>query len=78
MTDTPFTIEGPDDEGNVWLRFAGSVPPELKLYLGPKDQVAETLSQWLGSIDYDTDFGRDPALVNHARSGHGPTGFDPA
>lgn len=48
----PFNIEGPDDKGNVWL-YHPAYHAEVRQYLGHKDQVAEILSQWLGSIDYD-------------------------
>lgn len=44
----PFNIEGPDDEGNVWLMIGMRT-----LNLGPKDQVVEILSQWLASIDHE-------------------------
>lgn len=43
-----FDIEGPDEDNCVWLH-SGSIT----LNLGPKDDVAEKLSQWLGSIDYE-------------------------
>lgn len=51
MTQSPFTIEGPDDEGNVWILWTETFPA-LRTNLGPKDQVAETLSQWLAEQDY--------------------------
>jgi hypothetical protein len=57
MTQAPFTIEGPDDDGNVWLDVHRDrlyfKADQATVKLGPKDQVAETLSQWLGSIDYE-------------------------
>ena len=49
--DSLFEIDGPDDEGNVWI-----VSPEGRnvwsVNLGLQDKVAEVMSDWLGSIDY--------------------------
>ena len=47
-----FELQGPDEDGCVW-----ACSPEGRDVwcenLGPVDVVAEVLSQWLGSIDYD-------------------------
>jgi hypothetical protein len=47
MDDSPFEIEGPDGDGFVWI----SLPDGGRHMLGPVDQVAEALSQWLTSVD---------------------------
>lgn len=44
-----FEIEGPDENGCVWI---WSTTSDWCQNLGPRDKVAEVLSQWLGSIDY--------------------------
>lgn len=46
-----FTIEGPDEDGCVWIYSAGG-PHVWGQNLGPPVKVAEVLSEWLGSIDY--------------------------
>ena len=50
--DALFQIEGPDEDGCVW-----ACSPEGRdvwcQNLGPVGKVAEVLSQWLGTIDYD-------------------------
>ena len=47
-----FQIEGPDENGCVW-----ACSPEGRdvwcQNLGPAEKVAEVMSQWLGTIDYD-------------------------
>jgi hypothetical protein len=47
-----FQIEGPDEDGCVW-----ACSPEGRdiwcQNLGPTQKVAEVMSRWLGSIDYD-------------------------
>ena len=47
-----FQLEGPDEDGFVW-----ACSPDGRATwcqnLGPTAKVAEVLSQWLGSIDYD-------------------------
>jgi hypothetical protein len=49
--DALFQIEGPDEDGCVWICSAGG--PEVWCQnLGPAAKVAEVLSGWLGSIDY--------------------------
>ena len=47
-----FYIEGPDERGCVWAHGTDSRYPWTQ-NLGPADKVAEVMSQWLGSIDYD-------------------------
>ena len=47
-----FYIEGPDERGCVWMHGASSRDPWHQ-NLGPTEKVAELLSQWLGSIEYD-------------------------
>ena len=47
-----YQIEGPDEDGCVWA----CSPAGRDVWcqnLGPTQKVAEVLSQWLGSIDYD-------------------------
>jgi hypothetical protein len=56
MDDAPrqealFCIEGPDERGCVWICSAEG-RDVWSQNLGPRDNVAEVLSQWLGSIDY--------------------------
>lgn len=56
MQDEPeqealFELEGPDEDGCVWIQSTNPAQP-WGLNLGPKDKVAERLSEWLGSIDY--------------------------
>ena len=60
-----FYIEGPDERGCVWAHGTDSRFP-WKLNLGPAGKVAEVLSQWLGSIDYDE---------QEMESSHGKTSF---
>ena len=55
MDDEPeqealFTLDGPDEDGCVWICATQSVWCQN---LGPSDKVAEVLSQWLGTIDYE-------------------------
>lgn len=49
--DALFEIEGPDEDGCVWI--SSMTPGGWSQNLGPRDKVAEVLSQWLGSIDYE-------------------------
>lgn len=52
MDDPQFELQGPDDNGDVWI----CSPEGRDVWchnLGPKEQVAEAMSQWLGSIDFD-------------------------
>ena len=48
--DALFTIDGPDEDGCVWIC---STKSDWCQNLGPRAKVAEVLSQWLGSIDYE-------------------------
>lgn len=49
----PFTIEGPDADGDVWL-YPADDPGRIAGYnLGKVDQAAEVMSGWLGSIDHE-------------------------
>ena len=43
-----FEIEGPDEDGCVWAKFADG---EVR-NLGPRRPVAETMIAWLGAGDY--------------------------
>ena len=57
MIDEPeqealFYIEGPDERSCVWVHGTSSADPWTR-NLGPATKVAEVLSQWLGTIDYD-------------------------
>lgn len=45
-----FEITGPDGDGFVWLHIGNDT-----INLGKVEDVAERLSQWLGSIDYQED-----------------------
>jgi hypothetical protein len=45
-----FQIEGPDEDGCVWICSAEGRDVWCQ-NLGPRDKVAEVLSQWLASID---------------------------
>lgn len=46
-----FEIEGPDEDGCVWICSAKGRDVWCQ-NLGPTSNVAEVVSQWLGSIDY--------------------------
>ena len=48
---TLFEIEGPDEDGCVWICSAEGRDIWCQ-NLGPNDAAAEKLSQWLASIDY--------------------------
>ncbi len=49
-----FQIEGPDEDGCVWV--CSALGRDLWCHnLGPRDKVAEVLSQWLASIDHGED-----------------------
>ncbi len=50
--ETLFAIEGPDEDGCVWICSAKGRDDWCQ-NLGPSDKVAEVLSRWLGSIDYE-------------------------
>jgi hypothetical protein len=47
-----FYIEGPDEDGCVWIYGANTSDPWAQ-NLGPCRKVAEVFSQWLGSVDFD-------------------------
>lgn len=46
-----FRIEGPDEDGCVWA-CSNEGREVWCRNLGPAEEVAEVMSQWLGSIDY--------------------------
>ncbi len=48
--DALFEIEGPDEDGCVWICSAKGRGDWCR-NLGPADKVAEVLSQWLASLD---------------------------
>jgi hypothetical protein len=48
--DALFEIEGPDEDGCVWICSAKG-RDDCCRNLGPADKVVEVLSQWLSSID---------------------------
>lgn len=53
MPDSPlFEIQGPDKDGNVYICSPEGRDVWCQL-LGPVDDAAEVMSQWLASIDYD-------------------------
>jgi hypothetical protein len=45
-----FYIEGPDEDGCVWICSA-DIPGQRCHNIGPADKVVEVLSQWLASLD---------------------------
>jgi hypothetical protein len=45
-----FEIEGPDEDGCVWICAAGGRDVWCQ-NLGPREKVAEKLAQWLSEID---------------------------
>jgi hypothetical protein len=50
-----FEIQGPDDQGLVWI--CSSEGRDVWCHnLGPVDQAAEVMAQWLGSIDHQERF----------------------
>jgi hypothetical protein len=56
MDDDPeqgalFDIEGPDEDGCVWICSAGGRDVWCQ-NLGPREKVSEKLAQWLSEIDY--------------------------
>lgn len=52
--DLRFEIDGPDDDGFVWMRSAPGQPIWGR-NLGKYEDVAEKLCQWLGANDYGED-----------------------
>lgn len=58
MDDDPpqqalFQIEGPDEDGCVFICSVEGDPDVWCRNLGPVDSVIEVLSQWLASVDAD-------------------------
>ena len=51
--DALFRIEGPNEDGCVWICSPEGSSHVWCENLGPKEQAAQVMSQWLGSIDYD-------------------------
>lgn len=45
-----FKIEGPDEDGHVWI-CSNKGRADWCQYLGPKEKVANTMFQWLRSIN---------------------------
>ena len=54
--DASFQLEGPDGDGLVWLICDAGSRADWCINLGPVAQVAEVMSQFLGSIDEDEKF----------------------
>lgn len=52
--DREFEIQGPDDQGEVWI-VATPGADAWRKRLGKVDDVAESMSQWLASVEM-----RDP------------------
>lgn len=57
MDDEPeqealFYIEGPDEDGCVWIYGASTGDPWAQ-NLGPWPKVAKVMSEWLASLDQD-------------------------
>ena len=51
-----FYIEGPDEDGCVWICSA-DMPGQWCHNMGPANKVVEVLSQWLATLDDgDSDF----------------------
>jgi hypothetical protein len=46
-----FEIEGPDEDSCVWL-VSGKGACAVVVNLGPREAVAEKLTQWLAEIDF--------------------------
>jgi hypothetical protein len=42
-----FEIEGPDEDGCVWLHAGATT-----VNLGPRDRVAERLQEWLANVEH--------------------------
>jgi hypothetical protein len=47
--DALFYLEGPDEDGCVWICSA-DMPGQWCHNLGPADNVAQVMSEWLGTI----------------------------
>ena len=50
--DAGIQIEGPDEDGCVWICSVAAGRDEWCQNLGPAEKAAEVMSQWLGSIDH--------------------------
>jgi hypothetical protein len=48
--DALFEIEGPDEDGCVWICSAAGIHDWCQ-NLGPRNKVVEVLSQWLASVE---------------------------
>jgi hypothetical protein len=48
----PFNIAGPEEDGCVWICSTEDRDVWCQ-DLGPCGKVAEVLSQWLGTVDFD-------------------------
>ena len=53
-----FQIEGPDDDGCVWICSVAGSPGVWCQNLGPAKKVARIMSQWLTSVQFDEAPGR--------------------
>jgi hypothetical protein len=49
--DALFEIEGPDEDGCVWICSAAGRDVWCQ-NLGPREKVAEKLADWLAEIDF--------------------------
>lgn len=47
----PFELRGPDENGDAWI-CSSKGRDDWCHNLGPYEEAAEVMSQWLGSIDY--------------------------
>lgn len=70
MNDEPdqealFYIEGPDERGCVWMHGTNSRDPWAR-NLGPCRKVAEVLSHWLETVDFDEASGEAGTPEGHA------------
>lgn len=48
-----FELQGPDENGHVWICSPEGDPEPWCHNLGPVADAAEAMCEWLGSIDYD-------------------------
>ena len=46
-----FEMEGPDEDACVWL-VSGRGPEAIVVNLGPREAVANKMTEWLASIDF--------------------------
>lgn len=49
--DALFTLDGPDEDGCVWV-CSNDISNPWCQNLGQQDKVAEVLARWLDEIDY--------------------------